>query len=194
MKILLLTALLFVSMAAHATYQQTYPQNSESYAQAQSDSYSQINEENITTLINKYGPAASSAASLVLSGCSVGISAQTKDGGVAFGTVEHICNDERILMIAGTRMIADISSAEKEFELAVNCRESDPKRYQEHLDRAHEYLMHAKGLRDENEKLFNRMIADNEATRKTSRWASIAMDVGRIALVVALLVYGIILI
>lgn len=190
MNTFLLVTLLFVSMQSAANYQNN-PQDINSLST--SDSYAQINEENITTLINRYSPAASSAASLALSGCSVGMSMQTDDGGVAFGSVDHICNDEKILMIAGTRMVADIASAEKEFSLAINCRESNPERYQAHLDRAYEYLMSAKDRHTKNEKLFDRMIADNEATRKTSRWASIMMDVGRIALVVALLTYGIIL-
>jgi len=148
MKILLLTALLFVSMAAHATYTQS-PSYSQSYAQG-----GDVTDESITNMINEYSPVASSAASMALSGCSVGMSAQTDDGGVMFGGVAQICKDEKILMIAGTRMVGLIVSAEKELEIARDCKTSDPKRYKAHLDRAHGYMMHAQAIYTESELIF----------------------------------------
>lgn len=185
MKILLLTALLFVSMAAHANYQQV----PNSLSTGDSSSYSTITDESVTTLINKYSPAASSAASLALSGCSVGMSAQTDDGGIAFGSVAQICKDEKILMIVGTRMVVLIESAKEERLQARNCKESNPKLYAQHLATAHGYMMTVKALHKTEESIFKKMVADVNATRNSSRWAGLAKNAITIGLAVVLFIY-----
>lgn len=185
MKICLLTAFLFVAMSAHATYQQA----PNSLSTSEAGSYSTITDDSVTALINEYSPAASSAASLALSGCSVGMSAQTDDGGIAFGSVAQICKDEKILMIVGTKMVASISAAEKERELARGCRTSNPKLYEEHLARAHTHMLYVMELHKTEESLFKKMVADVNATRKSSRWADLAKNAITIGIAVVLFIY-----
>lgn len=86
MKILLFTALLFVSFQASATstkpYPQTYTQNN---AQVGGDNAAQV------TLDNRHDAVSASAATLMIPGCNSGASAQTESGGLGLSQRSPSC-------------------------------------------------------------------------------------------------------
>ncbi len=90
MEILLLTAFLFVSMAAHANYQNT-PQDIHSLSTSDSSAQSELSVTTEATLNHRYEAVSATAAALMIPGCNNGSSAQTESGGLGLSQRSPSC-------------------------------------------------------------------------------------------------------